>query len=457
MELYGSKTKKELIDIIKQLEKQVSQLSSKVTFECSKNSSRKKEKDVHSNTDILRSVRHERILASEEILEETPSFSYDNMYPNFTFDDQVTEIEELRRINLFLNVVLNNVPVYLFMKDAANDFRYVYFNKTFADYSGITYDEAIGRSDFEIFPNATDLERFHRDDLHVLKVGRVEFTEEYITKNGEERMTKTVKSVVKSADGHPYIIGMSWDMTDIMQMKKELVSSRIKAEESDRLKSAFLSNMTHEIRTPLNAIVGFSRLIVGSELKSEQNQYADIIEKNSTLLLSLFNDILDLSALETGTLDLAIQQICLKDVCDKLYNQFKDNMSPNVELILDAIDEGQCIEGDLTRIIQIGEHLLANALKFTSSGTISFGFIKKRDVIQFYVRDTGLGITPKRTLTIFSRFDKVDKVVRGTGLGLPICRMLVEKMGGQIWVQSKVAKGSTFYFTLPINANQMLL
>ena len=98
MELYGSKTKKELIDIIKQLEKQVSQLSSKVTFECSKNSSRKKEKDVHSNTDILRSVRHERILASEEILEETPSFSYDNMYPNFTFDDQVTEIEELRSI-----------------------------------------------------------------------------------------------------------------------------------------------------------------------------------------------------------------------------------------------------------------------------------------------------------------------------------------------------------------------
>ena len=455
MELYESKTKKELIDIINQLEKQVEQLSSHLNIE--RNAKKAVKKTVEGNADILRSVQYERILTHEEEVTEAPSFSYDTLYLNSTSDNQLPEIEELRRINLLLNVVLNNVPVYLFMKDAKNDFKYVYFNKTFADYSGITPEEAIGRSDFEIFPNATDVERFHRDDLHVLRVGRVEFTEEYTTKNGEERMTKTVKSVVKSSEGHPYIIGMSWDMTDIMQMKKELISSRIKAEESDRLKSAFLSNMTHEIRTPLNAIVGFSHLIVDSELKSEQNQYADIIEKNSNVLLNLFNDILDLSALETGTLDLAVRMIRVKDVGDQLFKQFKDNVQPNVELILDPMDENLCMEGDWKRIMQIGGHLLSNAVKFTSSGTINFGFSKKRDMIQFYVRDTGVGISPKRSATIFLRFDKGDKFVQGSGLGLPICRMLVEKMGGQIWVQSKLSKGSTFFFTLPINAKQILL
>ena len=455
MELYESKTKKELIDIINQLEKQVEQLSSHLTIE--RNIKKAAKKTVEGNADILRSVQYERILTYEEEIADTPSFSYDTLYLNATSDNPLSEIEELRRINLLLNVVLNNVPVYLFMKDAKNDFRYVYFNKTFADYSGITPESAIGRNDFEIFPDATDVERFHRDDLHVLKMGRVEFTEEYITKNGEERMTKTVKSVVKSSEGHPYIIGMSWDMTDIMQMKKELITSRIKAEESDRLKSAFLSNMTHEIRTPLNAIVGFSRLMVDSELKSEQNQYADIIDKNSTVLLNLFNDILDLSALETGTFDLDVSTIRVHDVLDQLYNQFKDSTQPHVELILDSMDETQCMESDLKRILQIGNHLLSNAVKFTSQGAINLGCTKKRDMIQFYVHDTGIGISPKRSASIFLRFDKGDKFVQGSGLGLPICRMLVERMGGQIWVQSKLSKGSTFYFTLPINTSQVML
>ena len=149
--------------------------------------------------------------------------------------------------------------------------------------------------------------------------------------------------------------------------------------------------------------------------------------------------------------------IRVKDIGDQMYKQYKDSVQPNVEMILDSIDENLCMEGDWKRIIQIGGQLLSNAVKFTPSGTINFGFVKKRDTVQFYVRDTGIGISPKRSSSIFLRFDKGDKFVEGSGLGLPICRMLVEKMGGQVWVQSKLGKGSTFFFSLPIDIKQILL
>ena len=203
---------------------------------------------------------------------------------------------------------------------------------------------------------------------------------------------------------------------------------------------------------PLNAIVGFSRLIFDSQVQTEKALYADIIEKNSNMLLNLFNDILDLSALETGSLELAIRMIRLKDVCDQLYVKHKDNTSPSVKLVVDRVDGNLCIEGDWKRIMQIGDHLVANAIKFTNEGEIHVGFVKKRDMIQFYVKDTGIGINPRRSNSIFQRFDKVDKFVQGSGLGLPICRMLIEKMGGEIWVNSKLGKGATFFFSLPIKA-----
>ena len=246
-------------------------------------------------------------------------------------------------------------------------------------------------------------------------------------------------------------------MTDVKKTEKELIKARVKAEEAEKLKTAFLSNMSHEIRTPLNAIVGFSSLIAHSEVRVEQQQYAGLIEKNSDILLTLINDILDLSALEAGSLELTIRLIRVKDVCTHLYKEFMVKTPPNVQLILDPVDEMQCIETDWKRIVQVGENLLSNALKFTTSGEIHIGFTKKKDIIQFYVKDTGVGIPAKKTSTIFERFDKANQFVQGTGLGLTICRKLVERLGGQIWVQSKVGKGSTFYFTLPITQGCVLL
>lgn len=234
------------------------------------------------------------------------------------------------------------------------------------------------------------------------------------------------------------------------KQQKELEAARIKAEESDRLKSAFLANMSHEIRTPLNAIVGFSKLVIDAECTNEKEQYAEIIERNSEILLNLFNDILDLSSLEADSLSFNIRPIKLIDICVQLEQQFCYKVKNGTKLILDDVDTELYVSGDWNRIIQIISNLLSNAAKFTPKGEIHFGYREKEDFVEFYVKDSGIGIPAERVATIFQRFGKINDFVQGTGLGLTLCRMLVEKMGGRIWLRSQEGKGSRFYFTLPL-------
>ena len=234
------------------------------------------------------------------------------------------------------------------------------------------------------------------------------------------------------------------------KQQKELEAARIKAEESDRLKSAFLANMSHEIRTPLNAIVGFSKLVIDAECTNEKEQYAEIIERNSEIFLNLFNDILDLSSLEADSLSFNIRPIKLIDICLQLEQQFCYKVKNGTKLILDDVDTELYVSGDWNRIIQIISNLLSNAAKFTPKGEIHFGYREKEDFVEFYVKDSGIGIPAERVATIFQRFGKINDFVQGTGLGLTLCRMLVEKMGGRIWLRSQEGKGSRFYFTLPL-------
>lgn len=234
------------------------------------------------------------------------------------------------------------------------------------------------------------------------------------------------------------------------KQQKELEAARIKAEESDRLKSAFLANMSHEIRTPLNAIVGFSKLVIDAECTNEKEQYAEIIERNSEILLNLFNDILDLSSLEADSLSFNIRPIKLIDICLQLEQQFCYKVKNGTKLILDDVDTELYVSGDWNRIIQIISNLLSNAAKFTPKGEIHFGYREKEDFVEFYVKDSGIGIPAERVANIFQRFGKINDFVQGTGLGLTLCRMLVEKMGGRIWLRSQEGKGSRFYFTLPL-------
>lgn len=249
--------------------------------------------------------------------------------------------------------------------------------------------------------------------------------------------------------GNSYLLCMCRDVTELVEVENALIDARTKAEESDRLKSAFFSNMSHEIRTPLNAIVGFSRLVIEPGHEGEKKEYCEIIERNSELLLNLFNDILDLSSLEAGSMEFVKEKVNLYLLCQKEYEAFLNKVSEGVSLKLDEMDKRLTVQGDRMHIVQILNNLLSNAVKFTPSGEIHLGFQCKGNSVQFYVRDSGMGIPARRVKTIFERFGKLNNFAQGTGLGLTLCRMLVERMGGRIWVRSGEGLGTTFYFTLP--------
>lgn len=357
---------------------------------------------------------------------------------------------EITRLNRLMNAILNNIPVFLFVKDCGDDFRYLYWNRSFAEFSGIREKDAIGKNDFELFPNRADMERFRAEDIEVLEKGRLAYEREARYPNGEIRTTTTLKTTILSGDTHPYIIGVSWDITDIKKAQAELMEARIKAEEADHMKSAFLANMSHEIRTPLNAIVGFSKLAIEAKEEEEKWMYIDIVEKNTKLLLNLFNDILDLAAIESDALQLTKDPVLLHELCREQYELNRHTVQYGVKLFLDDSDEELSILTDWNRVSQVLMNLLSNAVKFTQEGEIHFGYKLQQDFVQFHVKDTGIGISADKIGAVFKRFGKVNNFVQGTGLGLTICRMLVEKMGGRIWVRSKENEGTTFYFTIPI-------
>lgn len=370
----------------------------------------------------------------------------------FTQDitDVIKKRDELRELNLLLDGILNNLPVYLFVKDPENDLRYLYWNKAFADHSGIPASKAVGHTDYEIFPIHGDAEKFRKDDLELLQTHkRIDMQETYLSANGEARIVQTLKALVPMEGRKPLLIGISWDITNLQNIEQELIKARIKAEQSDRLKSAFLANMSHEIRTPLNAIVGFSQLLPSAETAEEKKLYSDIINQNSDILLQLINDILDLSKIEAGTLEYIKCPMNLGEICRTIYAVHKERVKEGVSLVLDNEEEDLLMEGDQNRIMQVITNFLTNASKFTYEGEIHLGFEQTDKNIRVYVKDTGIGIEPEKVDHIFERFVKLNSFAQGTGLGLSICRMIIEKIGGEIGVTSGLGEGSTFYFTIP--------
>ena len=256
----------------------------------------------------------------------------------FTQDitDVIKNRDELRELNYLLDAILNNIPVYMFVKDPEDDFRYLYWNKALANHSKIPASRALGRTDFEIFPERSDAEKFHQDDLELMRTGeRLEMQETYVTAAGETRIVQTLKTHIPLVGRVPLIIGISWDITNVQNIEQELIQARIKAEQSDRLKSAFLANMSHEIRTPLNAIVGFSRLMTTTDNREDEKLYSEIINQNSDVLLQLINDILDLSKIEAGTFEYIKQPMDLGEMCRNVYEIHKGRVQEGVTLTLD--------------------------------------------------------------------------------------------------------------------------
>ncbi len=357
---------------------------------------------------------------------------------------------KIKEMNSLMDTILNNIPVYLFVKDPGNEFRYLYWNKAFEEYSGIPAAKALGSTDYEIFPDPQNAEKFRRDDLDLLRDGqRIEFEEQYTSTAGELRIVTTSKALVPAENRLPLIIGISWDVTEIKKAERELIEARVKAEESDRLKSAFLANMSHEIRTPLNAIVGFSKLLAEVDTEEEKLQFAEIIDSNSELLLQLINDILDISKIEAGTLEFNYKPVNLNELCRAQQEIHKSRVKEGVALVFDEKYGSVELTTDQNRLSQVFTNLITNAIKFTSSGQIRFGFDVREKRIDFYVSDTGMGIAKEKQAAIFDRFVKLNDFAAGTGLGLAISRMIVEKMEGTISVESEPGVGTTFRFSIP--------
>lgn len=255
----------------------------------------------------------------------------------------------------------------------------------------------------------------------------------------------------RDEDGKPLtLVGSSLVITNRKKMEQELTTAKELAEESNRLKSAFLANMSHEIRTPLNAIVGFSGILASTEEEEEKQEYVSIIENNNTLLLQLISDILDLSKIEAGTLELNYSNIELNELMRELERGFLLRVKTDAVKLEFVEPAGPCIAyTEKNRLSQLMINLVTNAIKFTEKGSIRFGYEMRENELYFYVTDTGCGIPKDKQQNIFGRFVKLNSFAQGTGLGLSICKTLMDHMGGRIGVESEEGKGSTFWFTLP--------
>ncbi len=240
------------------------------------------------------------------------------------------------------------------------------------------------------------------------------------------------------------------DVTERQQMIGELEKARKQAEQSDKLKSAFLANMSHEIRTPLNAIVGFSDLLMITDNPAEKEEYSKIINTNNELLLKLINDILDLSKIEAGSVELKYEEFDLAVYFDELATSMQWRIkNPQVRLVSVNPYTVCMVKLDKKRFAQILTNYVTNAIKYTPEGTIEMGYEKVEEGIRIYVRDTGIGIPEDKKDKVFYRFEKLDEFAQGTGLGLSICKAIVEACEGSIGFESEYGKGSFFWAVLP--------
>lgn len=255
-------------------------------------------------------------------------------------------------------------------------------------------------------------------------------------------------SAVEDEAGNVVVITfIQRDITEDIIYQQNLITAKNKAEEADKLKSTFLANMSHEIRTPLNAIVGFSELLTETDDAEEKFEYKQLIETNSEILLKLIGDILDLSKIEVGSIDINRQKLNLCQLRDELYRSFQQRIK-NPKVTLKLINPyTKCVANfDKYRFMQIFTNFATNAIKYTPQGEIVMGYECMPGQVRIYVKDSGIGIPEEKKNRIFSRFEKLDTFAQGTGLGLSICKAIADATGGEVGFKSKANIGSEFWY-----------
>ena len=399
---------------------------------------------------------HKDILAYECTMYNVISDSGEESFWSFAHDisERMRYEAQIKRLNRIMDTTINNLPAGIVVKEINNDFRYVYRNRESYNRDHFN-DNPVGKNDYDFYPPIV-AEKKRQEDIEVAATGKgLHWIAEGKDRNGNLIILDKRKIKVDGDElSSPIIVSIEWDITELEMIKRELQSSKDKAEMSDNLKSAFLANMSHEIRTPLNAIVGFSHLITESDDAEERKTYYQIVEANNERLLQLINEILDLSKIESGTIEFSFGLTSLHNLCQEIHDAHIFRTPEGVQLVYEPSDESLRIETDKNRVFQVISNLIGNAVKFTKEGSIKYGYELVDGQIVFHVTDTGTGIEPEKVGRVFERFAKLNNHAQGTGLGLSICKSIVERLGGQISVSSIVGVGTTFTFTLPYSTQE---
>ncbi len=373
--------------------------------------------------------------------------------------DKKAEIEaSLSETKSEFETLRNNVPLAIYRTAPGGQLMYV--NRAYIDmFRYDSTEQALQDNASERYVNPEDRNRI-LDQL--LRKGELQHYEvELIRKDGSRFWGSfNIRAIFDRNGKHIFQDGILSDITEIKNAHEEIVRAKEKAEESDKLKTAFLANMSHEIRTPMNAIIGFTDLIANGDLEKEEVQeFIAHIQKNGETLLRIIGDIIDVAKIESGALEVNKKTRNVNTFIREVFSEMEEENArigkSEVRLILDNPHEGQEIKthSDFLRLKQIMKNLVDNALKFTERGEVRLGYEVDGKVLKFFVKDTGIGIPAEMKEIIFERFRQVDdshtRAFGGTGLGLTIAKSFVEKLGGEMWVESEVYKGSAFYFTIP--------
>ena len=380
-------------------------------------------------------------------------------------NDLSDSLQSLNSERETLEVLLESMPFCIFFTD--KHYRYIRVNRLMAKLLRVENPEqAVGLTNKEFFSKRV-ARKMTEEDRTIMETGKPILNKIIYFEDDEVEGYWLEKNKIPIRDERgeiTMVMGLFKDVSDLMSIENELKEARDKAKESDRLKTSFLANMSHEIRTPMNGILGFANLLRDPDLGEEKRDlYLKHIDHSSQQLLNIIDDIIDISKIESEQLKISNKPVKINGILDEIYSSFFHRIrgdAPGQKKVAFNLKKGNeshdfTIVTDDFRLSQVFNNLIGNAIKFTQEGQIQFGYtLTQNRYIEFFVSDTGIGIPNNKIKLIFDRFGQVNQErslqPTGTGLGLPISKSLVNLMGGEMWVESEIGKGTTFYFTLPL-------
>jgi PAS domain S-box-containing protein len=361
-----------------------------------------------------------------------------------------------------LSQAVEQSPVAIVITDTIGIIEYV--NHKFIETTGYSLDEVLGKNSRILKSGHTSSEEY-KNLWQTITLGH-EWFGEFHNKKKDGTLyweSASISPILNEQGKTTHYIAIKEDITERKLIEKQLIKAKDKAEESDRLKLAFLANMSHEIRTPMNGILGFTELLKAQDLPTDvQQEYIKIIRKSGKRMLNIINDIISISKVESGQIEITLSKTNVNEQIEYLQTFFKPEAThKNIGLFLTKklTSKDTFIKTDREKLYAILTNLIKNSIKFTNKGSIEFGCEKKGNTLEFFVKDTGLGISDSQKIIIFERFrqanDTISRTHEGSGLGLAISKAYIEMLGGKIWVESQEGKGSTFYFTIPFHSEHV--